>query len=53
MKKIILIALLMFPLTMVMAQENRIRFSGGWTTANIQDSDLSGNGWNISANYEI
>jgi opacity protein-like surface antigen len=53
MKKIILIALLMFPLTMVIAQENRVRISGGWTTANIQDSDLSGNGWNISANYEI
>ena len=53
MKKNIFIAFLILLSVKAMSQENIGIISGGWASANIEDSDSKGTGWTIKGSYEI
>ncbi|MFD2201059.1 outer membrane beta-barrel protein [Shivajiella indica] len=52
MRKIGLSLLFILSVSLGMAQVNKVHLSGGYTLANIDDSDLSGDGWRINGKYE-
>jgi hypothetical protein len=53
MKKNIFIAFLILLTVKAMSQENIGILSGGWASANIEDSDTKGTGWTIKGSYEF
>jgi hypothetical protein len=53
MKKNILITLLVFASIQVFSQQNIITISGGYSFANIEDTDLKGTGYRINGLFEF
>ncbi len=51
-KNIFILILALFSLR-AMAQENMVTLSGGYSFANIEDSDSKGTGWRINGSYEF
>jgi hypothetical protein len=52
MKKNILIAFLILLSVKAISQENMVTLGGGYSFANIEDSDVKGTGWRINGLYE-
>ena len=53
MKKIIFITLFVLVTFTGIAQQNLVTVSGGYSVANIEDTDLSATGWRINGLYEF
>lgn len=53
MKKIIFMTILVLVSVKGMSQENMITISGGYSFANIEDTDNQGTGWRINGLYEF
>ena len=53
MKKNILIAFLILVSVKAISQENMVTISGGYSFANIEDTDVKGTGWRINGLYEF
>jgi Outer membrane protein beta-barrel domain len=53
MKNILMITALFLMSVQAWSQENMVTISGGYSTANIEDTDVKGTGWRINGNYEF
>lgn len=53
MKKFFVVITLMFITIIGVAQQNLVTVSGGYSIANIEDTDLSATGWRINGLYEF
>ncbi len=53
MKKNIIITILILVSLKAISQENMITISGGYSFANIEDTDVKGTGWRINGVYEM
>ena len=53
MKKNILITFLILLSMKALSQENMVTISGGYSFANIEDTDVKGTGWRINGLYEL
>ncbi len=53
MKKNILITFLILVSIKAISQENMVTLSGGYSFANIEDTDVKGTGWRINGLYEM
>ena len=53
MKKNILITFLILVSIKAISQENMLTLSGGYSFANIEDTDVKGTGWRINGLYEM
>ena len=53
MKKNILITFLILLSMKALSQENMVTLSGGYSFANIEDTDIKGTGWRINGLYEL